>query len=140
MYQVYRILLQHSPVVQPLYVAEASVDRTSLGFDQHSTELHALVTDWFFPCVSLLNRPCLPQPLNKFLLSRQVYRILLQHSPVVQPLSVDEAFLDLSSLGFDLRSAELQALVTQMRQEIHTTTGCTASAGEWRGRPLVPYY
>ena len=61
----------------------------------------------------------------------QVYRILLQHSPVVQPLSVDEAFLDLSSLGFDLRSAEVQALVTRMRQEIYAATGCTASAGEW---------
>jgi nucleotidyltransferase/DNA polymerase involved in DNA repair len=60
----------------------------------------------------------------------QVYRILLAHSPVVQPLSVDEAYLDLTGLGFGgPSSTEPQALVARIRQEIQAATGCTASAG-----------
>ena len=59
----------------------------------------------------------------------QVYRILLRHSPVVQPLSVDEAFLDLTSLGLNDNMDEVQQLVGRVRAEIQTTTGCTASAG-----------
>jgi DNA polymerase-4 len=58
-----------------------------------------------------------------------VYRILLRHSPVVQPLSVDEAYLDLTPLGFGCGSSEVQQLVGQIRQEIEAATGCTASAG-----------
>lgn len=60
----------------------------------------------------------------------QVYRILLRHSPVVQPLSVDEAYCDLTQLGFSISTAEVQQLVAQIRQEIHAATGCTASAGK----------
>ena len=35
----------------------------------------------------------------------QVYRILLQHTAMVQPLSCDEAFLDVTGLGDPLEVA-----------------------------------
>lgn len=44
--------------------------------------------------------------------SESVYRILLQHTAVVQPLSCDEAFLDISGLGDPL------ALAATIRQEV----------------------
>lgn len=61
----------------------------------------------------------------------QVYRILLRHSPVVQPLSVDEAYLDLTPLGFSggVGGEGVGELVGTIRREIAETTGCTASAG-----------
>jgi hypothetical protein len=65
---------------------------------------------------------CMPPPP----LLPQVYRILLRHTAVVQPLSCDEAFLDLTGLPGDP-----QERVAQIRREIQETTSCTASAGEW---------
>jgi hypothetical protein len=59
------------------------------------------------------------------LLLQQVYRIMLRHTAVVQPLSCDEAFLDLTGLPGDP-----QERVAQIRQEIEEATSCTASAGE----------
>lgn len=44
--------------------------------------------------------------------SEKVYRILLKHTGVVQPLSCDEAFLDISGLGEPL------ALAAKIRQEV----------------------
>jgi nucleotidyltransferase/DNA polymerase involved in DNA repair len=55
----------------------------------------------------------------------QVYRILLRYTSLVQPLSCDEAFMDLTGAA-----AEPAAVVEQIRAEIQDTTGCTASAGE----------
>eukprot|EP00879_Flechtneria_rotunda_P028766 GHRR01030986.1.p1 GENE.GHRR01030986.1~~GHRR01030986.1.p1 ORF type:complete len:219 (+),score=84.02 GHRR01030986.1:502-1158(+) len=58
-------------------------------------------------------------------ISEQVYRILLRHTPVIQPLSCDEAYMDLTGV-----TSDPQAVVAQIRADIQQTTGCTASAGE----------
>jgi hypothetical protein len=62
--------------------------------------------------------------LTPLLLLLQVYRILLRHTPVVQPLSCDEALFDISGLPGDP-----QEHVAQIRREIEEATSCTASAG-----------
>lgn len=53
----------------------------------------------------------------------QVYHILMQHTSAVQPVSVDEAYLDVSGLGDPVGIAEA------IRAAIQQKTGCTASAG-----------
>ena len=53
----------------------------------------------------------------------QVYHILMQHTSAVQPVSVDEAYLDVSGLGDPVGIAEA------IRTAIEQKTGCTASAG-----------
>lgn len=53
----------------------------------------------------------------------QVYKILLQVTGAVQPVSCDEAYLDVTGLG------DPQAIASSIRAKIHQETGCTASAG-----------
>ena len=59
--------------------------------------------------------------------SREVRAIFLRHTPLVEPLSLDEAYLDvtvdLTGLGTATESA------AAIRQEIRSATGLTASAG-----------
>jgi len=59
--------------------------------------------------------------------SRQIRAIFRDFTPLVEPLSLDEAFLDvtedLKGIGLATRIAEL------IRQRIHAETGLTASAG-----------
>lgn len=55
--------------------------------------------------------------------SEQVYRILLKYTSAVQPISCDEAFLDITGLG------DPESMAAAIRAEIVATTGCTASAG-----------
>lgn len=66
----------------------------------------------------------LPYEFDKYQkASEAVYRILLRHSAVVQPVSCDEAFVDVSGLGNPLE------LAAAIRAQVFTETGCTASAG-----------
>ena len=53
----------------------------------------------------------------------QVYRILLKATACVQPVSCDEAYLDVTGLG------DPEEVVSSIRQHIFEATGCTASAG-----------
>lgn len=53
----------------------------------------------------------------------QVYKILLQVTSAVQPISCDEAFLDVTGLG------DPQSIAASIRSKILEETGCTASAG-----------
>ncbi|PSC71461.1 DNA repair REV1 [Micractinium conductrix] len=55
--------------------------------------------------------------------SEKAYRILLRHTSCLQPLSCDEAFMDVTGLG------DPQQIAAAMRAEIFAATGCTASAG-----------
>jgi impB/mucB/samB family len=55
--------------------------------------------------------------------SETIYRILLQYVAVVQPMSCDEAYLDITGCTDAMRMAE------QIRSQIRQATGCNASVG-----------
>jgi DNA repair protein REV1 len=55
--------------------------------------------------------------------SEQVYSILLQHTKQVQPLSCDEAYLDVTGLG------DPGLIAVQIRKQVLEATGCSASIG-----------
>ena len=59
--------------------------------------------------------------------SRQVREIFLRHTDLVEPLSLDEAYLDVTQNKLGLPSATAVALV--IRQSIREETSLTASAG-----------
>ncbi|MCL1907156.1 MAG: DNA polymerase IV [Propionibacteriaceae bacterium] len=63
--------------------------------------------------------------------SRQVMGVLEQLSPLVEPLSLDEAFVDLAAGGVtDFSSSALTALGEKVRQQVvEVTGGLTASVG-----------
>ena len=59
--------------------------------------------------------------------SRQVREILLRHTELVEPLSLDEAYLDVTDAMTVLPSAT--AIARTIRAQIRAETGLTASAG-----------
>ncbi|HEY5972068.1 MAG TPA: DNA polymerase IV, partial [Pseudoxanthomonas sp.] len=59
--------------------------------------------------------------------SRQVRGILLGHTDLVEPLSLDEAYLDVTEPKSDLPSAT--AIAEEIRRQIREETSLTASAG-----------
>lgn len=56
--------------------------------------------------------------------SEAIYRILLQHAAVVQPMSCDEAYLDITGV-----SSDPVALAEELRTQIRDATKCNASVG-----------
>ena len=59
--------------------------------------------------------------------SRQIRRIFLDYTPLVEPLSLDEAYLDVTA---DLRElGTATATAEEIRERIRSETGLTASAG-----------
>ena len=65
------------------------------------------------------------------LASTQVMQALRSISPLVEPLSLDEAFVDLEAAGLpDLEVPTVTALAQRLREEVHEVTGgLTASVG-----------
>jgi DNA polymerase-4 len=64
--------------------------------------------------------------------SRQVMDVLRRLSPLVEPLSLDEAFVDLrtAGTGVDFSRPGLQLLIKQVKEDVRTATdGLTASVG-----------
>jgi DNA polymerase IV len=59
--------------------------------------------------------------------SRQLRAIMLRHTELVEPLSLDEAYLDVTESKSGLASAT--AIARAIRAEIREATGLTASAG-----------
>ena len=59
--------------------------------------------------------------------SQQIHAIFARYTPVIQPLSLDEAYLDVTTPLVDLGSAT--AIAEAIRASIRTETGLTASAG-----------
>jgi DNA polymerase IV len=59
--------------------------------------------------------------------SRQIREIFLDYTPLVQPLSLDEAYLDVTENLKGMASATL--IAEEIRARIRATTGLTASAG-----------
>ncbi|MFJ6410161.1 DNA polymerase IV [Streptomyces hydrogenans] len=62
-------------------------------------------------------------------ISGQVMELLGRLSPLVEPLSLDEAFVDLEAGGLADDSAGARAVGERLRAEILTTTGLTGSVG-----------
>jgi len=60
-------------------------------------------------------------------ISRVIRKIFLEYTDLVEPLSLDEAFLDVTVNKKGCASATLMA--EEIRQRIYETTGLTASAG-----------
>jgi DNA polymerase IV len=61
------------------------------------------------------------------LVSRQIREIFARHTDLIEPLSLDEAYLDVSTDKQGIGSAV--KIAKQIRAEIRTATGLTASAG-----------
>ncbi len=59
--------------------------------------------------------------------SRQIRAIFEAYTPLVQPLSLDEAYLDVTENRMGMASAT--QIATEIRAAIYQTTGLTASAG-----------
>lgn len=59
--------------------------------------------------------------------SQQIRDIFFDYTDLVEPLSFDEAFLDVTNDNKNIRSATL--IAKEIKQRIHETTGLTASAG-----------
>ncbi|WP_410209500.1 DNA polymerase IV [Aquirhabdus sp.] len=59
--------------------------------------------------------------------SRQMHEIFHRYTDLIEPLSLDEAYLDVTAPKADLGSAT--AIATQIRAEIRDEIGLTASAG-----------
>ncbi len=59
--------------------------------------------------------------------SKQVREIFLRHTDLVEPLSLDEAYLDVTAPKTDLPSAT--AIAEEIRRQIRQETSLTASAG-----------
>lgn len=58
-------------------------------------------------------------------ISREIYRILYRYGDVVEPVSVDEAYLEFSSI----LESEALAIGEMIRSEIYRQTRCCASTG-----------
>ncbi len=59
--------------------------------------------------------------------SRQIHAIFAEYTPLIQPLSLDEAYLDVTAPLLDRGSAT--AIAAEIRARIRARTGLTASAG-----------
>ncbi len=59
--------------------------------------------------------------------ARQVFGLLDEFSPLVEPVSIDEAFLDLT--GTEPLFGAPEATARRLKERIHTATGLTASVG-----------
>ena len=59
--------------------------------------------------------------------SRQVREIFARHTDLIEPLSLDEAYLDVTAPKLDLGSAT--AIASEIRETIRAETALTASAG-----------
>jgi DNA polymerase IV len=70
----------------------------------------------------------LPPAMEKYrIASRQILAIYRDYTELVEPLSLDEAYLDVTHAPYCQGSATLMA--QEIRQRIHETVGITASAG-----------
>lgn len=61
--------------------------------------------------------------------SQVVMRLLGELSPLVEPLSLDEAFVDLEAGGVEPTSAAVRAVGERLRRDIAAATGLTGSVG-----------
>lgn len=79
----------------------------------------------FQRCATLIRMPVRMSLYKQ--VSSEIRNIFLQYSDLIEPLSLDEAFIDVTDKPFCKGSASLMA--KQIRYEIFEATGLTASAG-----------
>ena len=60
-------------------------------------------------------------------ISHQIRLILSQYSPLIEPLALEEAFLDIS--GMELKYPKITDIAKAVKEDIRRTTGLVASAG-----------
>ncbi len=69
-----------------------------------------------------------PSRFNRYKeVSKQIHEIFHQYTDLVEPLSLDEAYLDVTENKMGIESAN--EIAKEIRQKIFETTGLTASAG-----------
>ncbi|MFA4943177.1 MAG: DNA polymerase IV [Lentisphaeria bacterium] len=70
----------------------------------------------------------LPPRLERYAaVSRQIFAVLESFTPIVEPVSIDEAFLDVS--GVLHRWPDAVTLARALKRAVHAATGLTASVG-----------
>lgn len=67
--------------------------------------------------------------------SRQVMEILHRYSPLVEQISIDEAFLDIT--GTEMLHGSPELLAARIKREIHAVTSLTCSVGIAPGKVLA---
>lgn len=115
---------------KPLAVGGASDRRgvvATCNYEARRFGIHSAM-----PTVTALRRcPQLivvPPQMEKYrLVSRQVQQIFLSYTDLIEPLSLDEAFLDVSNASAHRGSATL--IAQKIRQQVRDTLGITLSAG-----------
>ena len=73
----------------------------------------------------------LPYDFNSYnIVSKKLYRILVEHCDNIQPISCDEAFIDVSSqFQLSLSAENVKTYAMKIKKEIFDATGCNASIG-----------
>ncbi|GHV50235.1 DNA polymerase IV 2 [Synergistales bacterium] len=101
-------------------VAAASYEARKLGVHSAMPSLTAIAR-----CPSLIFVPARFDVYRE--VSMQIRRIFLEYTDLVEPLSLDEAYLDVTENKRGVSSATL--IAQEIRRRIRKTTGLTASAG-----------
>nr|WP_309477036.1 DNA polymerase IV [Trinickia acidisoli] len=100
----------------------ATCNYEARGFGVHSAMSSALAMR---KCPELL---ILPSAMEKYrIASRQIMAIYRDYTPFVEPLSLDEAYLDVTTASRCKGSATLMA--AEIRERVRETVGVTVSAG-----------
>uniref|UniRef100_A0A1I7V6I9 DNA repair protein REV1 n=1 Tax=Loa loa TaxID=7209 RepID=A0A1I7V6I9_LOALO len=73
---------------------------------------------------------CLPYQFNDYRqISREIYSILSGYTHNIRAVSCDEMYVDLETLCKEMHIADVMGIISVIRSEILTKTGCNASVG-----------
>ena len=113
--------------VVPQYLLRSMSDIASCNYEARSAGLH----NGMFVGKALKQCPDLqlvPYEFDKYHeVSKMFYKVLMSYSACIEPVSCDEAYLELTDYVGSMEEAE--RIVQEMRDEVRDTTGCTVSAG-----------
>ena len=111
----------------PDYLLKSMSDIASCSYEARTAGLHngMFVGEALKLCPTL---QLLPYEFDKYHnVSKQFYTILMVYSATIEPVSCDEAYVELTDYVRSVEEAE--SIVQEMRGEIESATGCTVSAG-----------
>lgn len=70
----------------------------------------------------------IPYEFDKYrLVSQSLYEVIISHSHIIEAVSCDEAFMDLTDYAQD--EDDVMEIVRSLREEVFEKTGCNVSAG-----------